>query len=133
MAIAWTKELETGNTLIDTEHKKLIAAINDLMAACSEGKGRVEVERTIDFLADYTKTHFSHEEALQRKSGYPDYVNHKKLHEAFVKDVTEIQTKLKNEGASIVLVSQVNTKVSGWLLNHIKKEDTKIAQHIISN
>lgn len=35
----FTSELETGNDLIDSEHKELIDAINNLLLACGEGKG----------------------------------------------------------------------------------------------
>ena len=34
-----TKELETGNSIIDSEHRELFAAINRLMDACSVGNG----------------------------------------------------------------------------------------------
>ena len=35
MAYQFTKDLETGNALIDSQHKQLIQAINDLLDACS--------------------------------------------------------------------------------------------------
>ena len=33
-----TQDLLTGNNLIDTEHKQLFAAINDLLDACAQVK-----------------------------------------------------------------------------------------------
>ena len=60
MAFTWTKDLETGNAQIDREHQELIRALNDLFAACSVGNGRSELSRTLDFLEQYTKTHFQH-------------------------------------------------------------------------
>ncbi|MDD3393566.1 MAG: hemerythrin [Clostridia bacterium] len=132
MAFTWTKELETGNIQIDTEHKQLIKAINDLLEACSSGKGRNEVIRTVDFLSQYTKTHFAHEQVLQQKFHYPDYVNHKKYHEDFIKVVDGIAIRLKAEGATIQLVGEVNMQVGNWLINHIKREDVKVAKHILS-
>lgn len=132
MAFTWTKELETGNIQIDTEHKQLIKAINDLLEACSSGKGRNEVIRTVDFLSQYTKTHFAHEQVLQQKSHYPDFVNHKKYHEDFIKVVDGIAVRLRAEGATIQLVGEVNMQVGNWLINHIKREDVKVAKHILS-
>ncbi|MEG0542614.1 MAG: hemerythrin, partial [Angelakisella sp.] len=35
MAYQFTKDLETGNPTIDTQHKQLIQAINDLLTAWS--------------------------------------------------------------------------------------------------
>ena len=40
MAYNYTPDLETGNAKIDEQHKELIAAINNLLDACSKGKGR---------------------------------------------------------------------------------------------
>lgn len=130
MAFTWTSALETKNEQIDTEHKSLIDAINNLLDACSKGKGRAEIANTVDFLNEYTKTHFSHEEALQQKYRYPDYVNHKKLHEGFIKTVEETSEKLKKEGPTIQLVGEINAQLGNWLLKHIKTEDVKIARHI---
>ncbi len=38
MAYVFTKDLETGNQLIDSEHRQLIDAINNLLTACSTAK-----------------------------------------------------------------------------------------------
>lgn len=132
MAYTFTKDLETGNQLIDTEHRQLIEAINNLLAACSTGKGRSELTNTAKFLQDYTAKHFSDEEKLQIQTQYPDYQNHKRYHEEFKKVVAEICKKLDTQGATITLVGEVNSAIAGWLINHIKKEDVKVANHIKS-
>jgi hemerythrin-like metal-binding protein len=126
----WTPDLETGHELIDSQHKELIKALADLVDACSTGKGRAVLESTLDFLADYTAKHFGDEEALQLEYKYPDYPNHKKLHEGFKKVVANLGRQLKAEGATISLVGKVNTQIGGWLVNHIKREDTKVAAHL---
>lgn len=132
MAFTWTKELETGNAQIDKEHKELIHAINNLLEACTVGKGRNEISQTMDFLSQYTKTHFGHEQILQVQSGYPDYANHKKYHEWFANMVEDISARLKAEGPSLQLVGEINKQLVGWLIKHIKTEDVKVAKHILS-
>ena len=62
-----TKDLETGNALIDSEHRQLFAVINKLMDACSQGKGRDQIASTVQYLNDYVSKHFSDEEQLQIK------------------------------------------------------------------
>lgn len=130
MAFSWTKDLETGNTQIDAEHKELFRAINNLLDACSGGKGRTEIINTVNFLSQYTKTHFSHEEILQQKYKYPELASHKKYHADFIQTVENLRTRLQAEGATILLVGEINTQVGNWLINHIKKEDLKVAKHI---
>lgn len=132
MAYNWTADLETGNTKIDAQHKQLIAAINNLLDACSQGKGRNSLKETTSFLYDYTEKHFADEEKLQIASRYPDYVNHKQYHEGFKKVVRDLMAQLDAEGPTVVLVGKVNSSIAGWLLNHIKKEDVKVAAHIRS-
>lgn len=133
MAYQFTKDLETGNATIDSEHRQLIQAVNDLLAACSSGKGRMELEKTTRFLSDYTAKHFSHEEMLQKQSKYPDYINHRRLHEEFKKVVADLLHRLEQEGPTVALVGQVNTAIGGWLVKHIKQEDAKLAAYLRSN
>lgn len=130
MAYNWDKSLETGNAMIDQQHKELIAAMNNLLDACSKGKGRTEIQGTLDFLSGYITKHFSDEEDLQRKYAYPGYAEHKQAHEDFKKVVAEMAAEYAQSGASIVLVAKINTSVSSWLIGHINREDVKIAKHI---
>ncbi|MDR2114943.1 MAG: bacteriohemerythrin [Planctomycetaceae bacterium] len=127
MAYTWTKDLETGNLLIDSQHQQLIKAINDLLVACSSGQGRDTLHQTLDFLVSYTSKHFGDEEKLQQQYQYPDYPNHKKLHDNFKAFVQDLATQMKASGPTITLVSKVTSGVGEWLLNHIKREDTKVA------
>ena len=62
----WKDSLKIGVPLIDSEHKELCDRIDRLFAACSQGKGRDEIMKTVEFLESYTIKHFSDEEKLQR-------------------------------------------------------------------
>lgn len=130
MAYEFTKELETGNALIDSQHRQLIEAINRLLEACGQGKGRAQIKETMDFLQQYTAKHFSDEESLQLKYGYPDYPKHKEYHEWFKKTVAELAAELEQMGPTVVMVGKVNASIAGWLVNHIRREDTRVAAHI---
>ena len=130
MAFAWTREMETGNAQIDAEHKELIQACNNLLAACAAGTVKEKLSQTVDFLKQYTQTHFRHEEGLQIESGYPDYENHKKYHEALMNMVDDLSNRLKIEGPTLQLMGEINKQLGIWLINHIKTEDTKVARHI---
>lgn len=130
MAYAWSSDLETGNQTIDAQHKELIRALNDLLDACAKGKGCDSLKQTADFLYSYTSQHFAEEEQLQLASGYADYEHHKKEHEDFKQTVYDIAAELDAQGPSDALVSKVNTKIGSWLLEHIKKEDVKVAAHL---
>jgi len=129
MAFTWTADMLTGNTLIDSEHQALIDGANALLDACKQGKGHQELERTVDFLVQYTHTHFSHEEALQIQYHYPTYTQHKKFHTEYLKLMDELATKLKKQGATIVMVVELNAKMT-ILISHIKTEDVNLAKYL---
>jgi hemerythrin len=125
-----TDELRTGNAMVDREHQQLFDALNNLMDACSGGKGRAEIARTVRFLREYTETHFAHEEALQLRSGYPDFIAHQRLHDGFKRTVADLEKKLNDQGPTIALLGEVNSSIAGWLVGHIRSCDKKMCQYI---
>jgi len=133
MTYVWTDEMATGNAVIDTQHKQLVKALNDLLDACSSGHGRSSLNTTLNFLIDYVVKHFRDEEILQQKSNYPDYDNHKKLHDTFKETVSDLARRLKSEGPTISLVAKVNTSLGSWFMNHLQCEDKKVAMHICTS
>jgi hemerythrin len=128
----WDKSLEVGNQQIDDQHKQLIEALNSFLKARDEKKSDSELKKSLDFLNDYTIKHFYEEEQLQKKYGYPDYENHKKLHEGIKKVVRDLQIQLIMKGPSEALFNDVQVKVGDWLVTHIKSQDTRIASHLRS-
>ncbi len=118
--------------MIDREHRELINAVNTLLDACGKGQGRNELEKTARFLQDYTVKHFSDEERLQVQSSYPGYTQHKGYHEALKKTVADIVGRLSANGPTVALVAEINSALAGWLINHIKREDKKLAEYLRS-
>ncbi len=127
-----TKDLETGNVLIDSEHRQLFAVINKLMDACSQGKGRDQITSTVQYLNDYVSKHFNDEEQLQIKSNYPGYSGHKQFHDGYKRNLLQATNEILTSGATIASLSKLNQVVS-ILVTHIRLEDKKIAAHIKSN
>ncbi len=126
----FTEDLLTGHDMIDEQHEQLFGYINNLLRACGEGRGRAELGNAIQYLMDYTEEHFSAEERLQNKYSYPDRVNHKKYHETFKRTIRELAEELDRDGTSVTLVGKINKSVGDWLVNHVKKQDVKVAKHI---
>ena len=127
MSIEWTNNLATGVKEFDDQHKEIFARVDRLSTACSEGKGREEVLRLLEFLGDYIKEHFAAEERLQMKYGYPGYAMHKSQHTRFIADITRLSTAFKTEGATLGLVIMTNKTLTSWLVQHISKTDTELA------
>lgn len=121
----FTKNLETGNSIIDKEHRELIDAVNKLLDACGEGKGHDQINKTIDFLNSYVDRHFLHEEQLQKQSGYPGFAAHKAFHDNYKKTLKDITAGVSSSGASIADMMKLNSHI-GILISHIRTEDKKL-------
>ncbi|MGI6036710.1 MAG: bacteriohemerythrin [Limnochordia bacterium] len=130
VAIEWTSDLAVGVPLIDSQHQELFARINKLLEASNQGRGKEEVGRLVDFLADYVKTHFRDEEELQRNSPYPYYEAHKKLHDGFVASLSDLKGRLDEEGPKLQFVISVNKMVVDWLIQHISKVDKEMVTYL---
>ncbi|MBM6723104.1 MULTISPECIES: bacteriohemerythrin [Oscillospiraceae] len=124
-----TDDLLTGNALIDSEHRELFAAVNNLMDACTQGKGRDQIQKTVQFLGDYVAKHFRDEEGLQTKSNYPGYPAHKQFHDGYRRKLAETTQVLTREGPSVKALGDLNGVVA-ILVSHIRTEDKRLARHI---
>ncbi|MDO4343304.1 MAG: bacteriohemerythrin [Eubacteriales bacterium] len=134
MSIVFDKSLETGNELIDSQHKELIARVNKLTEECAQGKEKNVAVQTLDFLMDYTEFHFRDEEKLQEEHGYPQLAEHREQHKAFEKAVDELREMLEEEeGPSEAFVAAVKKNVVDWLIHHIQGWDKKVAEYVRGN
>jgi hemerythrin len=132
MDYTWNESFAVGYETIDEQHKQLFTAINDLIRISKGGNAGDDLKKSLDFLNDYTIRHFFDEEQIQIKFRYPDYENHKKLHEACKQALHEIMVEWIMKGSSDTLIEGVKVKVADWLVNHIKIQDTRIGAHIKS-
>ena len=126
----FTSNLETGNAIIDKEHRELIDAVNKLMDACSAGKGIDQINQTKKFLNDYVSRHFAHEEQLQQQSGYPGFTAHKAFHDKYKQTLLEITSGMSST-ASFGELTKLNGHIS-LLITHIKTEDKRLGAFLYS-
>ncbi len=131
MRYEFTEDLFTGNSMIDTEHKKLLKAVDDLMQHISSGHGKDQVDSAVNFLLSYTKEHFKHEEDLQKQNSYPEYEKHLAWHKKYIDTLSGLQQKLVGNGASSLMVVELTGAVSD-LVKHIKTFDKKLADYLKS-
>lgn len=126
-----TPDMQTGNEIIDGEHRELFAAVNQLMEAFSKGEGREKIRAATEFLKDYVQKHFDHEAQIQIRSGYPHSREHIAFHEKYKERLSEIIDVIpeKNNAIEMKLISG---HIS-LLISHIRSEDKRLAMHIKQN
>ncbi|MBI2353519.1 MAG: hemerythrin family protein [Deltaproteobacteria bacterium] len=126
----WWKDLATGNVKIDDQHKELFRKINLLLAACEECKGKDEVGNLLRFLNRYVREHFQDEESLQVRHNYPLHKAHKQEHDAFIRDLTNVEELFSREGASLVVIVNTGKMALDWIRNHIYRLDKEMAEFV---
>ena len=124
-----TMDLLTGYKLIDNQHKQLFEAVNRLMDACSKGKGRDQIQETVNFLGDYVMKHFGDEERLQTRSNYPGYTSHKQFHDGYRRQLAEVAQMLVQEGPTVKALGELN-RIVAILITHIRTEDKRMAKFV---
>ena len=124
-----TPDLTTGNQLIDSQHRQLFEAVNQLMDACSAGKGRTQIQTTVTFLSDYVVKHFKDEERLQTQSNYPGYTGHKQFHDGYRRQLSDTASELMREGPTVKALGDLNRAVA-TLVTHIRTEDRRMARYV---
>ncbi len=126
MPIIWDTKLETGIEVIDAQHQRIVEYINDLEIAKMKLDKKM-VNDIIEQLIDYTQSHFGFEEEMLEEAGYKFLKPHKKVHELFIRRVTDF-TMRAAKGEDIV--DELHSMLSKWLVNHIANEDRDYADAV---
>jgi hemerythrin len=126
MPIIWDSKLETGIEVIDAQHQRIVEYINDLEIAKMKLDKKM-VNDIIEQLIDYTQSHFGFEEEMLEEAGYKFLKPHKKVHELFIRRVTDF-TMRAAKGEDIV--DELHSMLSKWLVNHIANEDRDYADAV---
>jgi hemerythrin len=130
--MTWTEKLSVGVGMLDEDHKRLVAMVNELYEAMQAGHGRDSLGRILDGLVRYTREHFAREEKLFAQTGYPATALHKQEHDALTRQVLEVQRK-HAAGSATTLSLEVMQFLKNWLIKHIQGSDQKYRAHLNAN
>src|SRR5471030_1510520 len=133
MNLNWNNNLSTGIVSIDNQHQELFNLINQLITSMKEGKGKVEVIKTLDFLEEYVIKHFNEEEEIQKKNNYPQVDIQHKQHEEFKKELKQLRMVFETTGVSALFVINMQQKMSTWWRSHINDLDKDLGKYLIEN
>ncbi|MBF0249366.1 MAG: hemerythrin family protein [Alphaproteobacteria bacterium] len=128
-SIKWSSDLSVGIDQIDEDHRRLVQCLDDLFTACFAGQGPEVLNGILARLLQYTREHFSREEDIMRRVGYPEFETHRALHAELVSeldDFIESNALADNHGTSNKLLQFLQD----WLTRHILVEDKKICRHV---
>lgn len=128
----WSEYLSVGNERIDGQHKEIFRQVNGFIDAINQGTGALKVLDVLNFLVEYTVTHFHDEEEAMRESHYPDLEQHHKEHEKFCRDVLGLKKQIEIKGVNKIGILRTSHAMVNWLVRHILVADKALADHIRS-
>ncbi|WP_423793283.1 bacteriohemerythrin [Methanocaldococcus indicus] len=122
MYLKWSEEYEMNIKTFDEEHKFLLETVNNVFSLILNNKKDEAKNILINHIIFYADKHFKHEEKYMELHNYPDYENHKKIHDIFVNIMIRELDKIKKDDKELM---RVVSFLIGWLESHIKRCDKK--------
>lgn len=119
--IIWTNELSIGNINIDSEHKKLISVIDDLVDLVELNGSREKFAEILSNMTDYVLIHLRKEEKYMMKFGYPKLKEHIQYHRDYSYKVAMYNIELL--GSNPPDPNEIIEYLEEWWENHILNFD----------
>ena len=115
---------------IDDQHQQLIDMINKTQDILDHQEDPISLVQVLNQLRELTIQHFTTEELLMTKYGYPDLKNHKSQHDISVQRTFDFDgTALMDDPSAAHALLKL---LRSWLLTHIS-EDAEMAKFLRQN
>lgn len=124
-ALQWNDSYKVGDTTIDEQHEELFLRACDVIAAMSRESQILSALR----LYEYMRSHFSHEEGLMDRMGYPGIAEHVEQHKALT---SKLKAFLKNISNDNLIKAELEDFVAHWFLDHMGTVDSQLATYLES-
>ncbi|MHC1789572.1 bacteriohemerythrin [Solidesulfovibrio sp.] len=120
--IQWDDSLAVGIDEIDSQHKSIIALINEL--ATLQGSGdEATAAKALRFLRAYLHDHFELETELMLDLAYPQLKEHRQQHELFIDHVIFFEIEKEFGVVTDQMLADILAFLQDWFLTHITRED----------
>jgi len=126
--LSFTDDLKFGVAVIDSQHRRMVKIVNELLAAALDHTlGKAE-DRLLDELVHLATLNFRSEEAWMRRCSYERYDVHAESHAHLLNELVELRagmaTRHEHLNRKVVLF------VRRWLENHLIHSDRDLAEAI---
>ncbi len=128
----WRNDLNTGIEIVDFQHKNLFLIgreVEQILRTECIGMTEDQLLRIVCELRDYVAYHFYQEESLMQQMGYSGLAEHRRQHQAAIKEVQEIDFQQLRERPRDGL-KKIRDMMQQWIFQHILIEDMKMANEI---
>lgn len=120
--IKWNVKLNLGAPTIDSQHRTLADAINNLCGSNCQRERTAALERTIYTLISFAQFHFKTEEDLMTQYNYPEYDSHVAEHNELMDRLLEFQEDIENIDPGVEFEDFL-LSLKNWFLRHTQGAD----------
>lgn len=127
----WDDKYNTGNFVIDHQHRHLVQLIYELEEVCQHNDLKPALLETIlEEVTNYTVYHFQTEEKIMEQVNYSALEEHKLLHNDFVNKLNLF--KIETQKGTAYIDRIFCDFLKDWLIGHIITEDPKFMSEMSS-
>lgn len=119
-------------TNMHQQHAELVNMFISLNEAVKNNRSRQDVYRIIDAAIAFTRSHFSNEEQLMVKSGYPEIEAHKNMHKELIEEALQLKGKFDYVEEDR-FIEWLNHWPLGRVRAHIQYADKQLEDYINQN
>ncbi|HAF43632.1 MAG TPA: diguanylate cyclase [Gallionellaceae bacterium] len=129
----WNENFQTGLSVIDEQHRKLVELLNKLASHLAYGVEKPELNMIFGELTEYAQYHFKTEESIWEKYLSADElpIEHARTHQSFVAEVLKLRGK-QDEFATEQVIEEIVVFLTHWLAFHILESDKHMAKIVLS-
>lgn len=121
--IEWSDEYSVGVSKLDEQHKTIVDLINQLIEFPDCSNNSEVLHETLNLMMKYSMEHLNYEEKLMIESGYPDTLDHKNYHTAYIERYADLSIQAMRAGNEVTLM--LLKFLRDWWNEHILVEDMK--------
>lgn len=124
----FSDEYKIGVDIIDHEHKhifEILERADKLLRSWSENDKLDNFISVFDELIAYSEIHFEDEEAYMQSINYDGYEAQKRVHDAFIAKMEEVDLEKVDRDIWDYMESLIEFSL-GWMVNHVLHMDSKI-------
>lgn len=119
--LTWNDDYSVGVRTLDNQHNVLFNLLNELEAAMTGGQTQRMALPILRKLLNYTRGHFSAEEAMMAAASYPGLAQHRIKHRDLTRHVEAFEARFERGDGSVNL--QLLSFLRDWVTNHIQDSD----------
>lgn len=127
MFIHWEPGYDTGQPLVDAEHRLLVFLFRKLDVAIKTHRPDQHLRQIVLEVRRFVEFHFVSEENLMRETEYPGFESHRAVHVKLVNELDVFIAKLVEQRE---YPEDLLAFLNNWLIEHIAKHDQQVAKHV---